>query len=263
MNRVSKVVIHLFCILVALWLIAPTLIIIPISFTDKQSLSFPPSGFSFHWYQGFFTNPAWISSLGNSLQIAAIVAVVATAIGTTAAIGLEKIKSRATGIVRAILLAPMIVPGVVLATGIYAVFLEQRLLGTYIGYVVAHSMLALPFVLITVGANLAVFDPRLETAAASLGAKRLTTFFTITMPLIMPGILSGMLFAFVTSLDEVVVALFITSPQLRTLPVQVFTSITKDADPTVAVVGTLIFLMTTVAIVAGLALGPKIKRVFQ
>lgn len=263
MSSSTKIAIRLFCVLVAIWLVAPTLVIVPMSFTNKQSFAFPPTGLSLRWYEAFFTNPAWFGSFINSFKIAAIVAVVATAIGTAAAIGLERVKSRATGVIRAILLAPMIVPGVVLATGIYAVFLEQRLVGSYLGYIVAHAMLALPFVLITVGANLAVFDPRLETAASSLGANRLTVFRTVTMPLILPGMLSGMLFAFVTSLDEVVVALFITSPQLRTLPVQVYTSITKDADPTVAAVGTLIFAITTTVIVAGLVLGPKAKRMFQ
>ena len=145
----------------------------------------------------------------------------------------------------------MVVPGVVLAVGIYAVYLDTQLVGTLTGFVLAHTMLAVPFVIIAVSASLEVFDKRLETAAVSLGATQLTAFRTVTLPLIAPGILSGLLFAFVTSFDEIIVALFITSPYLKTLPVQIFSSITRDADPTVAAVGTLLFIATSLVIGAG------------
>ncbi|TIX38522.1 MAG: ABC transporter permease subunit, partial [Mesorhizobium sp.] len=137
-------------------------------------------------------------------------------IGTLAAFGLDRMKSRVSGVLRALLITPMVVPGVVLAVGIYAVYLDTRLVGTMTGFVLAHTMLAVPFVIIAVSASLEVFDKRLETAAASLGATRLMAFRTVTLPLIAPGILSGLLFAFVTSFDEIIVALFITSPYLKT-----------------------------------------------
>jgi putative spermidine/putrescine transport system permease protein len=255
-----RIILGLFCLLVAIWLIMPTLVVIPMSFNDKKSLAFPPSGFSWQWYANFFTNPEWSNSLLNSLKVASIVAVVATFIGTLAALGLSRMKHSGAGILRAILITPMVVPGVVLAIGIYAVYLNYQLVGTTLGFVLAHTMLAIPFVIIAVSASLEVFDVRLETAAASLGANRFTAFRTITLPLIAPGILSGLLFAFVTSFDEIIVALFITSPYLKTLPVQIFTSITRDADPTVAAVGTIIFLATTLVIAAGLIIGSKSKR---
>ena len=255
-----RLLLGLACLLVAVWLVAPTLVIIPMSFAEKKSFAFPPDGLSFQWYGNFFSNPQWFNSLVVSLKIAAGVAVLATVIGTLAAIGIEKMKSRTGGVIRALLITPMIIPGVVLAVGIYAVYLDTRLVGTWTGYILAHTLLALPFVVIAVGANLAVFDARLETAAASLGASRLTTFFTITLPLILPGILSGMLFAFVTSFDEVIVSLFINSPALKTLPVQIFSSMTRDTDPTVAAVGTLIFLGTTLLIGAGLLIGTRTGR---
>ncbi|GEO86846.1 MULTISPECIES: ABC transporter permease [Alphaproteobacteria] len=257
----GRLLLGLTCVLVAIWLVAPTLVIIPMSFAEKKSLAFPPTGFSLQWYQNIFASRDWSGSLLNSLKVAAIVSVVATVIGTMAALGLERMKSRTAGLMRLVLITPMIVPGVVLAVGIYAVYLDARLVGTWTGYVLAHTLLALPFVLIAVSANLAVFDVRLEAAAASLGASRLTTFITITMPLIMPGILSGMLFAFVTSFDEVIVSLFITSPQLKTLPVQIFASMTRDADPTVAALGSLVFAVTTLLIGAGLLIGtPKGRK---
>jgi len=259
--NLPRLLLGLTCLLIAIWLVAPTLVIIPMSFAGKKSLVFPPQGFSLQWYENFFTNPQWFGSLIVSAKVAVMVSVVATVIGTMAAIGIERMKGRAGGIIRAILITPMIVPGVVLAVGIYAVYLDTQLVGTWTGYVLAHTLLAIPFVVIAVGANLAVFDERLETAAASLGASRLTTFFLITLPLILPGILSGALFAFVTSFDEVIVSLFITSPQLKTLPVQIFSSMTRDADPTVAAVGSLIFLVTTLIIGLGLIFGMRGRRV--
>lgn len=258
--RLPRLLLGLTCLLIAVWLVAPTLIVIPMSFADKKSLTFPPTGFSLQWYGNFFTNPQWFDSLIVSARVAAMVAVVATVIGTMAAIGIERMRARPAGIIRAILITPMIVPGVVLAVGIYAVYLDTQLVGTWTGYVLAHTLLAIPFVVIAVGANLAVFDARLETAAASLGASRLTTFFTVTLPLILPGILSGALFAFVTSFDEVIVSLFITSPALKTLPVQIFSSMTRDADPTVAAVGSLIFLTTSLIIGLGLMIGTRTGR---
>ncbi|MDB5523043.1 MAG: transporter permease [Rhizobium sp.] len=256
----TRVLLGLFCVLIAIWLLAPTLVILPISFNEKKSLAFPPSGFSWQWYQNFFSNPEWSTSFFNSMKVACLVALLATILGTLAAFGLDRMKSAASGVLRALLITPMVIPGVVLAIGIYAVYLDMRLVGTLPGFVLAHTMLAIPFVLIAVSASLEVFDKRLETAAASLGASRLTTFRTITLPLIAPGLLSGLLFAFVTSFDEIIVALFITSPYLKTLPVQIFTSITRDADPTVAAVGTILFLATTLLITAGLLLGAAQKR---
>ncbi|MDH6232378.1 putative spermidine/putrescine transport system permease protein [Mesorhizobium soli] len=255
-----RIILGLFCLLVAIWLVLPTLVIIPMSFNEKKSLAFPPSGFTWQWYENFFTNPDWSSSFFNSLRVAAIVAVTATIVGTLAALGLSRMKHAGAGILRAILITPMVVPGVVLAIGIYAVYLNYQLVGTTLGFVIAHTMLAVPFVLIAVSASLEVFDVRLETAAASLGANRLTTFRTITLPLILPGILSGLLFAFVTSFDEIIVALFITSPYLKTLPVQIYTSITRDADPTVTAVGTIIFLATSLIICGGLIIGSQRRR---
>lgn len=259
-SRLPRVLLGLVCTLVAIWLMAPTLVVVPISFAGNKSLAYPPQGFSTQWYVNFFSNRQWYGSLFNSLQIALIVSALATIIGTMAAIGLERMANRSAGIIRMILITPIIVPGVVLAVGIYAVYLDARLVGTWTGYVLAHTLLALPFVVIAVGANLAVFDARLETAAASLGASRLATFRTVTLPLILPGILSGALFAFVTSFDEVIISLFITSPALRTLPVQIFSSITRDADPTVAAVGTLAFFATTLLIGGGLLIGFRRSR---
>ncbi|HVK91951.1 MAG TPA: ABC transporter permease, partial [Mycoplana sp.] len=171
MPSFQRVLLGLFCLLVAVLLLAPTLVVIPMSFNGNKSLAFPPVGFSWQWYDNFFTNPDWTTSFTNSLMIALIVAVVATVVGTLAAFGVSRAAARTGGLLRALLITPMVVPGVVLAIGIYAVYLDTHLVGTVTGFVLAHTMLAIPFVLIAVQASLEVFDRRLETAASSRSAQ--------------------------------------------------------------------------------------------
>ncbi|WP_431896187.1 ABC transporter permease [Nonomuraea sp. bgisy101] len=234
-----------FCSLIGVWLVAPALIVVPLSFTDKPSLKFPPDGYSTRWYANFFGDSAWMSALGTSVQVALLVTVVATVLGTAAALGLTRAKIKGLAVAQGSLLAPMIVPGVVLAIGTYAVFLKLQLVGTLVGFVMAHTVLALPFVIIPVTASLRGFDRRLEDAAASLGASRWTAFRSVTLPLVAPGVASGALFAFVTSFDEVVVSLFIQSPYLQTLPVKMYASVTRETDPTIAAAATMIIVLTT------------------
>jgi putative spermidine/putrescine transport system permease protein len=241
---VWRVILGIFCALVALWLIAPSLIVIPLSFTDKPSFAFPPSGWSTRWYSNFFQDPSWIGALLASFRVGILVAIVATVFGTAAAVALSRSRFKGRGGVRGLLLAPMITPVIVLAIGVYALFLKAGLLGTTLGFTVAHSVLALPFVVIPVTTSLQGFDRKLELASAICGANRWATFRQITLPLVAPGVLSGALFAFVTSFDEVVLALFIQSPYLTTLPVRMYASVTRDTDPTMAAAATLILTFT-------------------
>lgn len=238
------------CMLVAVWLVAPTLVVIPLSFTDKASLVFPPEGWSLRWYENFFSDSAWIGSLWSSIRVALIVALVTTVVGTAAALGLTRATFRGVPVVYGLLLAPMIVPVVVLGIGVYAIFLRYQLLGTTLGFVTAHTVLALPFFIIPVVASLRGFDRRLEDAARICGATRWATFRQVTLPLVRPGVAAGALFAFVTSFDEVVVALFIQSPYLQTLPVQMYNGVTRDTDPTIAAASTIILVLTTSLILA-------------
>jgi len=235
-----------FCVLVAVWLVAPSLIVIPLSFTDRPSFNFPPSGWSTTWYANFFSDPSWISALEASIRVGLLVTLVATVCGTAAAVALSRTRFVGDQGVRALLLSPMIVPVIVVSIGTYAIYLRLNLLGTTTGFVLAHSVLALPFVIIPVSASLQGFDRRLEDAAAICGANRWTTFRTVVLPLVAPGVMSGALFAFATSFDEVVVSLFIQSPYLQTLPVRMYSSVTRDTDPTIAAAATLILALTTV-----------------
>lgn len=259
-SRAARAALWAFCALVGLWLVAPVLIVVPLSFTDKPSLVFPPTGWSTRWYANFFGDPRWTGAFVNSVKVGLLVTLTATVLGTLAALGLTRARLRGLPIAQGALLSPMIVPGVVFAIGTYALFLKLQLVGTLFGFVVAHTVLALPFVMIPVTASLAGFDRRLEQAAAGLGAGRWTAFRTVTLPLVAPGVVSGALFAFVTSFDEVVVSLFIQSPYLQTLPVQMYGSVTRDTDPTIAAAATMIITLTTAIVLAATLLTARRSR---
>ncbi|WP_166986142.1 ABC transporter permease [Canibacter zhoujuaniae] len=260
-NRTTKIILWLVATAVAVWLIAPTLIVIPLSFTDKASLSFPPSGWSARWYESFFTNWQWTTALGNSLLLGLLVALLATVLGLFAALGLRHIvKKKTVGILTTGLLAPMIVPSIVIAIGIYAVFLKLGIVGTLVGFLLAHTVLALPFTVVAITAGFASFDERLELAAQSLGASPIKTFLSVTMPNIAPSMVSGALFAFVTSFDEVMISLFIKSPHFETLPVLMYASVTRDTDPTLAAAATMILVLTTLLVAISLTFVGRKKR---
>jgi putative spermidine/putrescine transport system permease protein len=254
----GNVVLRIWCGIVGLWLLAPTLVVIPLSFTGTKTFSFPPRTWSTHWWNELFSNPQWRDAIVHSLQIAVVVAILATVIGTAAALALSRGRFPGRGAFNALFLSPLIVPIVVSAVAIYAVFIGWQLTGTFWGFVLAHTVIATPFAIVPTLATLRGFDRRLETASASLGAGPVTTFRKVTLPLILPGVLAGALFAFAASLDETVVSLFLVSPTFRTLPVEMFTSVTRDVDPTVAAAATLIFALTTV--IVGAALVTQLRK---
>lgn len=234
--------------LVAFYLVIPTLIVIPLSFTNRASFDFPPKGWSLRYYQDFLTAPEWRDALFTSLRLGVAVMLLATVLGTAASVALVRGRFPGKSFVNGLLLAPMIVPVIVVAVATFGTFLRWQLVGTFTGFLLAHTVLALPFVVVTVSSALQTFDDRLELAAASLGARPLTRLRRVTLPLVLPGVLSGAVFAFVTSFDEVVVALYIQSPQMRTLPVRMYTSVTSETDPTIAAASTLILVVTTLLI---------------
>jgi len=254
-----KVFLWIFAVLIIAWLVLPTLVIIPISFNDAASLNFPPKGWSLQWYENFFTDQAWLDALGATVQIALLTTAVATSVGVLAALGLARLRFKGKGLLENYFLMPMIVPGIVIAIGIYSLFLRLGLLGTIAGFVFAHTVLALPLVIVNVMASLQGVDPRFEQAAASLGAGRARTFFSVTLPLIVPGVTAGALFAFVTSFDEIILSLFIQDPFLQTLPVKIFSSMTQTTDPTVAAVA-VITMLTSIVIILGLQFIGKRRR---
>ena len=251
---------RIICWLIFFFLIAPIIVIIPLSFNSEDFFTFTPQmlrlekeGFSFKHYIDFFTNSDWQTALKNSFRIAPVATLLSVTLGTIAAIGLSQPHVPFRKIIMAILISPMIVPLIISAAGMYFFYSRIGLQGHYFGIVLAHAALGIPFVIITVTATLVGFDKSLTRAAANLGAGPLTTFFKIQMPLILPGIISGALFAFITSFDEVVVVLFVGSAGQKTLPWQMFTGLREQISPTILAVATIlvfisILLLTTVEI---------------
>lgn len=279
------------CGLIFFFLIAPIVVIIPLSFNaepyftfTERMRSFDPEGYSLRWYRSLLTfgmqnpdatgwafwsdawqNANWVKAAKNSIIIGVFSTLVATVLGTLAALGLSRPEMPFRRAIMAILISPMIVPLIITATGMFFFYSNPcellgvfglptncgRLAGTYVGVILAHATLGIPFVIITVTATLVGFDQSLNRAAASLGANPRTTFFRVTMPLILPGVISGALFAFVTSFDEVVAVLFIAGPEQQTIPRQMWNGIREQISPAILAVATLlvifsIALLTTV-----------------
>lgn len=243
--RPARLALFTYCFVVGVGLLLPTLIVVPLSFTSARSLAFPPPGWSTQWYRAFFEDPEWVSATLLSLRVGLVSSVFATVLGTIAAVALASGRKRWMLAVRAFLVAPMIVPGVVTAVGVYYVFLRWHLTSSFLGFVLAHTVLAVPIVIITVTAALQSFDFELVRAAQSLGSGPLTTFRIVTLPLVLPGVLAGGLFAFLTSFDESIVSLFLSGPGVRTLPIQIYQSVTVSVEPTIAAASTLLIVATT------------------
>lgn len=237
-SRAPRLVLGSLCTLVGLWLVMPLGLIIPISFSGEDSFSFPPRVWTWQRYASL-ADPMWGRAFANSLVIALLVAFVSAVLGTLAAFAIARSRSRLVSMLRVLILAPQIVPIIIVGLGVYLVFLRWGLNGTILGFVLAHSALGLPFVVIPVVAALQTFDRSLERASASLGAGPLATFFQVTFPMIRPAILSGALLAFLASYDELVLALFLQSPSFLTLPVLLYRRMRDVIDPTVAAVATL------------------------
>ncbi len=246
-QRVWHYTFRVICGLIFFFLIGPILVVIPLSFNSqdfftftKEMLSFDPAGYSLKHYRDFFSNPDWQDALWNSVRIAPVATVISVSLGTLAAIGLSQSHVPARRAIMAILISPMIVPLIISAAGMYFFYSKIGLAGTYWGVVLAHAALGIPFVIITVTATLVGFDRSLTRAAANMGADPVTTFFRVQMPLILPGVISGALFAFITSFDEVVVVIFVGSAKQQTLPWQMFTGLREQISPTILAVATIL-----------------------
>jgi putative spermidine/putrescine transport system permease protein len=248
------------CGAIFLFLITPIIVVMPLSFNSQDFFTFTPemlrfeaAGYSLKHYRDFFTSTEWQNALRNSLMIAPLATLLSVTFGTLAAIGLSSEHVPFRRSIMAILISPMIVPLIISAAGMYFFYSRIGLQGTLLGVVLAHAALGIPFVIITVTATLVGFDRSLTRAAANMGADPVTTFFRVQMPLILPGVISGGLFAFITSFDEVVVVIFVGSAKQQTLPWQMFTGLREQISPTILAVATIlvaisILLLTTVEI---------------
>ena len=238
--------------LVGAYLLLPILIVVPMSFSDSSFLNFPPEGLSTRWYQALLDDPAWLRSALSSLSIALLSMLCAVVLGVMAALALVRGSMPFRNAITAVLLAPLIVPYVIVGLSVYIVFLRVGLTQTTLGFVLVHTALAVPYVTINVATGLIGSDRQLEMASMNLGAGPVSTFLRITLPLIVPSVLAGALFAFITSWDEVVTSIFLAGPELTTLPVKMWSGIRVQVDPTVAAVSSLtLFVILASFIVLG------------
>jgi putative spermidine/putrescine transport system permease protein len=232
-----------------MFLVLPALIAIPVSLTPKRFLSMPKGEYSLRHFEKLFTSEDWISSFGQSAVIAISTSLLATILGTLCAIGLWRISSKYSEIVRAFLLLPLIIPQIISAMAFYRLWIPMGLLDSYSGLIVAHTILAAPMVLITVSASLANFDPKLEQASRNLGASNWTTMRRVILPSVRPGVMAGALFAFILSWDEIVVTLFLSKFTVYTLPRRMWNGIRENTDPTVAAAAVVLIAITIIAFV--------------
>ena len=243
--------------LVLSFLALPAFIVIPVSFTDKRYLSLPHDGLSLRHWHTFLTSEEWLSSIWQSLWIACAATALAVTAGTLCAVGCWRLATQNAERVRSAMILPLAVPTIVYALGIYRLYVDLDLVGTGLGVVLAHAVTGLPYVVLTVSAALANLDPRLEQAARGLGASIGQTLRHVIVPNILPGVLSGAIFAFIHSWDELLVVLFIGGRALFTLPRRMWDGINDNLDPVIAVVATSLILFTLLVLVAELSLRAK------
>lgn len=254
LERIWYYAFRLICALIFFFLMAPILIMLPLSFNaqpyftfTREMLTFDPAGFSLRWYVDVFTSASWLRSIGNSFVIGIASTLLATTLGTLAALGLSRSQLPFRGLIMGILISPMVVPLIISAAGMFFFFSSINIAQTYLGVILAHTALGTPFVVITVTATLVGFDHTLTRAAAGLGAPPTTVFRRVTMPLILPGVISGALFAFITSFDEIVIVLFIAGVEQRTIPREMWSGIREQISPSILAAAT-ILVMVSVAL---------------
>lgn len=240
--------VRIFAVAVIVFLLLPVVIVIPMSFSDTNYLTFPPKGFTLKWYEEILTSRTWTRPARFSFVTASLTAVASTLIGTMAAYALVRGTGIKRGAFQLFVIAPIITPNIVIAVGVYFTFVKYGLIGTYLGFVIAHSVLSIPFVVLSVTAALERVDPRLELAAMNLGASRLTAFRTITIPAIAPGIAGGALFSFIASFDEPVISYFISGIRQATLPRVMFQYIETSVEPNIAAISTILVCLSGVAV---------------
>ena len=252
--------VRVFAAAVFAFLMLPILAIVPLSFTSGAELVYPVPGFSLRWYDDFFSRPEWLGSIRNSLVVGLGASLLATLIGTAVALGLRRLPRRVQTLAGALILLPMTIPIVVVAVALFFFYAFVGLGGTFTGLILSHTTIALPFVFISVRASLAGLNPDFLRAAANLGAPPFRAFRRVLLPLIMPGVVTGGLFAFATSLDDVVVAMFVAGPDQLTLPRQMFAGVRENISPTILAAATLLVLLSVLLMVATNLLSSRSRR---
>ncbi len=245
----ARLWLYVVAIVVMVLLVLPTLLVIPMSFSASQYLEFPPREWSLRWYRTYFESSAWMQATGTSLKAAVLTALVSTPLATMAAYGLHVSRLRHTNGIMMLLLAPMVVPVILIGIGVFYSYVQLKLVNTLLGLVLAHSMLAIPIVMLVVGSALRTFDMDQERVARSLGASPLRAFMMVTLPQIKFSLVTGAVLAFLTSFDEIIVALFISGGDNSTLTRNMFNALRDQVDPTIAAISTIIVAVTALLLV--------------
>ena len=253
--RWSRIALGAACTPIFLFLMLPLVVVFPLSVSSAPYLQFPPPGFSWRWYESYFGDPAWIDATVRSLVIGATTTLASLLVGMPLAFSLVRGRYRGRVLLDRLAIAPMIVPTIIISVAVYGIFAKLRLIGAWYGIALAHTILALPFVVIILGAGLRGLDESLEQAALGLGASRWQAIRRVTLPEIRPSIVTAAVLAFITSFDELVVAMFLAGPQM-TLPKKMFDNIRMEIDPTIAAVSVLQILVIT----AGLLIAQRFGR---
>ena len=230
---------------ISVFLIAPLLVVIPMSFSDSTLMQFPPQRFSLRWYEVYFGSRAWIDATWMSLKAGLLVAIISTTLGTAAAMGMARSRFAGRAVLQSFILSPLVVPVIILAVGLYYFYSFFHLNGTLTALVLGHVVLTFPYALVVISASLEGLDPAFEQAAQGLGASPVTAFGRVTLPLIAPGLGVAFLFGFLTSFDEVVLAVFITGPETTTLPRKMWEGIRYELNPTIAAVSTMLIVVSS------------------
>ena len=246
--------------IVLAYLVFPVFIVAPVSFSSAKYLQFPPPGWSLQWYENYFARPGWVPATLLSIRVALITAVLATLLGTAASLALVRGRFPGRNAINSFMVSPLVVPGIIVAIGVYFFYAQARLVGNPLGLALAHTALALPFVVTNVSATLHGFDERLEYAAMNLGANRWQTFRRVTLPIIRPGVLAGALFAFIVSFDELIVALFVSGSGAVTLPRKMWDSLRQEIDPTIAAVSTILITLSILILLVAELLRQRSER---
>ena len=260
MTSLRRAILFTFVGLVLGFLFLPVLVVLPLSFSSARYLTFPPPGFSLQWYGNFFSRAAWTDATWMSLWTAAASTVLAVLLGVPAAIGLMRGRLPGKALAQALIMSPVVAPGIVVAIGLYYVYARYGMVGNPLALVVAQAALAVPFVVINVSAALGSVDKRLEQAALNLGATPWGAFWQVTLPLIRPGIFAGAIFAFVTAFDELLIALFVAGTTAVTLPRRMWEQLNYSIDPTIAAASSLLIALTTVLLAGAEMLRRRAER---
>jgi putative spermidine/putrescine transport system permease protein len=257
---VMRVLLYVWSGIVFFFLMLPIFIVFPISFSSARYLRFPPPGLSLKWYQAYINDPAWMAATETSIKVAIGTTVLATVLGTMTAFSLVRGRYPGKSWVDRLVTAPIIVPNIIIAVAIYGVFAQYRLIGNWFGVMIGHTIYAIPFVVLVVGAALRTFDPAQEQAAMGLGASRLGAVWRVTLPQIRPAIVSGAFLAFITSFDELIIAMFLSGSN-STLPKKMFENIIMEIDPTISAVSVLQILLVGVVLFLASRFGAGISPV--